>query len=270
MTFPATSLPKLLPTLLACALLAGSLPGCQAPRNAPTKANDVSRLERLKAEFAADPDNLELAIALAEAYRDNKEPKQAEALYQQFLSGGNEAAQGLAMNALAQHLEKEGQVDEAIDWLLRSTGTGITETQSHAWFLLAELVKRVGTVPDRLKQPVREGEPPLAPEGGGVPETVAAAYRKAIALGNAAPPVFKGLAELQIEAGELRGALENYRIYLAGDSGDYDGWLKAASLAAELGDLESARFYLQMVASKGNQEQRMKATEALEKIAAAG
>ncbi|HYE76604.1 MAG TPA: hypothetical protein VEI97_01330, partial [bacterium] len=47
------------------------------------------------------------------------------------------------------------------------------------------------------------------------------------------------------------------------NTGDWEAWLKGAELAAEAGDMVTARFYLEMVSSKGTQDQRARAAEAL-------
>ncbi|HYE76928.1 MAG TPA: tetratricopeptide repeat protein, partial [bacterium] len=194
---------------VAACLTAG---GCRPARDLPSEANAVTHLKRLQSEFQAEPQNLEKGVALAKAYHAAGQADEAEAIYTGFLGGGTEASQGLAMNLLAQFLHEEGRTDEAVTWLLRSTGIGTSQTQSHAWFLLGDLVRTTGEVPAALREPVREGEPPLAAEGMPATEVAAIAYRKAINTGSAAPEVFRGLAELQLAAGDRAAALENYQI----------------------------------------------------------
>lgn len=174
-------------------------------------------------------------------------------------------AQGLAHNALAQLYSDAGELEKASDSLWLSTTSGTPRTQSQAWFLFGELIRRHQTVPPQFLLP-RESLPPLATAESTPTEAAEAAFTAALDTGQPAPEVFRSLAELAMERNLPDQALEEYQIYLAGNPGDMDGWLIAAQLAFDLGQIDHARFYLQMVLSKGSEEQRKSAETLLGKI----
>ncbi|MCG3150750.1 MAG: hypothetical protein GEEBNDBF_00011 [bacterium] len=255
--------------LVLVGLLMATLPACSGPSQETPAAriNNESLLKRLEAEVSEDPCRWQSTIALADTYRQRQKVGEATRLYEHLLTCGDPMAQGLALNALGQLAQEQGNHDEAAAQYWHGTSGGNTRTQSQSWFLLGELLRTTSKIPALLLLPSDDQPAWISPDISPA-EAAEAAYAQAVATGQPAPEVFLGLAEIALTKGAKDLALEDFQLYLAASPDDMEVWLRAAVLAAELEQPELARFYCEMVQSRGSEVHRKQATALLGQLPA--
>lgn len=255
--------------LVLVGLIVAVLPACSGPsqESPAARINNESLLKRLEAEVSADPCRWQSTIALADTYRQRQQLGEAARLYEHLLTCGDPLAQGLALNALGQLAQQQGNLDQAAEQYWRGTSGGNPRTQSQSWFLLGELLRTANKIPALLLLPSDDQPAWISPDISPA-EAAEAAYAQAVATGQPAPEVFLGLVEVALAKGAKDLALEDFQLYLAASPDDMDVWLRAAVLAAELEQPELARFYCQMVQSRGSEVHRKRATNLLGELPA--
>jgi tetratricopeptide (TPR) repeat protein len=208
------------------------------------------QLQEYKTLYDKNPNDYPTANQLARAYSSLKKNSEAEHIYNSFVK--NEDVQ-IALRAKldrATFFAETGKLDEAYRDFKSITDSELTDLKSEAYFQLGDMLT------------VKKYNPP----DGKKIDLAIQYYSKASELEPSNAVLYRRLADLMHEEGEIDRAREYLAIFLVVYPDDWGSWLDMGDWSVQVKDTKRAREYYERALGSGIPDVEQKASNALKSL----